>query len=246
MRIKISHWYGRFGNNVLQLSNACGYALENNCVFESPNHNILKSFTINNHLITNEIFSNLFFYGFEKYNLKRHDIIKEYIRPNLINIDPINLDNNTLVIHIRSGDVFGIIPHTKYIQNPLSYFISIIENFEKTIIVCEDYNNPVIGALSELKSVTVHSTTFEKDLSLILSAKNLCLSGVGTFGPICAMLSKNIQNLFITNIVNIDNQWIFNNDISVHNTYINLDNYICPNSWANTDTQRSLMMTYQI
>lgn len=246
MKIVLSSWYGRFGNNIVQLSNACNYALENNYYFESPYHNLIKPITINKHIMSNNIFCDYFFHGFDQYNHNRHNIIQEYIKSNLQHIHKIDLDNETLVIHIRSGDIFSDNPNPKYIQNPLSYFVSIIDRFKKTIVVCENDKNPIINILSSIKSVTIRSGTLIEDLSIMLSARNLCLSGVGTFGPICAMLSDSIKNLFITNIVNIDNQWIFNSNICIYNTHIDLSKYILPNSWKNNSIQRSLMMNYQI
>lgn len=245
MKIQISSWFGRFGNNIIQLSNACSYALENNCLFESPDHSMIKPFIINGYN-NGGIYKNLFFYGFSRYDSERHTIVQKYIKPNLIEIPYFNINDNTLVIHIRSGDIFSHNPHSKYIQNPLNYFLSIIDNFQETIVVCEDNKNPIIGYLKKIKCVRVEQNDFLTDISMILSAKNLCLSGVGTFGPICAMLSDNIQNLFITNIVNIDDQWIFNSNINVEYSHIDLDRYIKPNSWKNTADQRSLMINYQM
>lgn len=245
MKIKISSWFGRFGNNIIQLSNACGYALENNYLFESTDHIMIKPFIINGSN-NGSIYKNLFFYGFDRYDSERHAIVQKYIKPNLIEIPYFNISDNTLVIHIRSGDIFSNNPHNKYIQNPLNYFLSIIDNFQETIVLCEDDKNPVIDYLKKIKSVRVEHNDFLTDMSILLSTKNLCLSGVGTFGPICAMLSNHIKNLFITNIVNIDNQWIFNNNINVQYAYINLDRYIKPNSWKNTESQRLLMINYKM
>lgn len=245
MKIQISSWFNRFGNNIIQLSNACSYALENNYLFVSPDHNMIKSFTVNGHN-NGEIYKNLFFYEFNRYDNERHTIIQKYIEPNLIQIPTQNISNDTLVIHIRSGDIFSNNPHNKYIQNPLNYFLSVMDKFEKTIVVCENNKNPVIDYLKKIKSVKIEHNDLLTDLSILLSAKNLCLSGVGTFGPVCAMLSNHIKNLFITNIVNIDNQWIFNSNINIKYSYINLDEYIKPNSWKNTIDQRSLMINYQM
>lgn len=248
MEIKIRSWTGRFGNNIKQISNACSYAKENGCFFRSPEHNFVKSFIINPYINDHtNCFSDNFFYGYKQYNETRHDTIKQLIKPNLQKIETKPpLDSHTLVIHIRSGDVFSDNPNKKYLQNPLEYFVYVLNQFTRTIVVCEDYNNPVIEHLEKIDSVEIRMNNLSDDIATILSAKNLCFSGVGTFGPICAMLSDNIENIFMTNISNIDNEWIFNKNINIHNTHINMEKYIQFNTWNNSDEQRSLMINYRM
>lgn len=244
-RISISKWFGRFGNNVLQLANACSYAITNNCYFESPTHEFIKSFTINKDIRYTTILEDTFFYNFNSYD-QRHFYINQYISPNIINI-PYHemISSDTIVIHIRSGDIFNHNPHPKYIQNPLSYFEKIVNQYNDAIILCEDFRNPVIDILKKNSKTHIVCGPLNKTLSLMLAAQNICFSGYGTFGPVCAMLSTNVKQIHMTNIVNINNEWIFNDKINIIYDYINLDNYIQPNSWKNTNDQRQLILEYK-
>jgi hypothetical protein len=46
MSVKISKWYYRFGNNVIQLINAIRYSLDTNDYFQSPNHHFFSNIEI--------------------------------------------------------------------------------------------------------------------------------------------------------------------------------------------------------
>ena len=244
-RVKLSRWVGRFGNNVIQLVNAANYSIENEHYFESPIHELIKSFTINEHIRYSKYVIGSFFDEFSCYSKIRHKYIQQYIAPNLIHI-PIyeSLDKNTLLIHIRSGDIFKSNPNSKYIQNPLSYFEKTIRSYSNSIVLCEDFENPIIQKLSNNPKVKIQSLSLQHTIATMLAAQNICFSGYGTFGPVCAMLSKHIKKIHITNIVNLNNEWHFNDNIEIVHDTICLEKYIPPNSWKNTQEQRKLMVDY--
>ena len=56
-------------------------------------------------------------------------------------------DENDVVIHIRSGDIFNKCPHPVYIMPPLSYYVNILneKNFNKIYLVAADKLNPFIN-----------------------------------------------------------------------------------------------------
>ena len=56
-----------------------------------------------------------------------HQTVKNFVQPNLNFKTEISIPKETLVIHIRSGDVFEKDWHSMYVQNPLSYFEKLIE-----------------------------------------------------------------------------------------------------------------------
>ena len=122
-------------------------------------------------------------------------------------IKNIDIGKNTLVIHIRSGDIFvksedkTISGHQYYLQNPLVYYNMLIENYENTILVSSTpLNNPVIDILKNNNKVEVSSGSLEDDFNLLLNAKNLATSGVGTFAVAAALSSKKIINLHYSNL----------------------------------------------
>ena len=49
-------------------------------------------------------------------------------------------NNNDIVIHIRSGDIFSNKPDSFYLPPPLSFYVNILKNkkFDKIILVSED------------------------------------------------------------------------------------------------------------
>ena len=62
-------------------------------------------------------------------------------------IEPIS--EETLIIHMRSGDIFANCPHPKYIPPPLSFYNNILdENNYKDVLICtENSRNPCLGYL---------------------------------------------------------------------------------------------------
>ena len=149
----INSYYGGFGNNLQQLALGAMYAelYKNN--FYSKEHKLVNTFSI-----INNNFSDFFakyrfdsrFYNFENisekftnspitdtplknkdakyYNENFYKIFQDIIEPNLNFKKDIEIDDQTLVMHIRSGDIFEksedntILGHDYYLQNPLIYF----------------------------------------------------------------------------------------------------------------------------
>ena len=129
------------------------------------------------------------------------------------NIEIPNLNDNQLVIHIRSGDCFDPKKaHPKYIPPPLSYYTTIIQskNWEKIIILSEDFKNPCINKLKQLSqsyfrrsdgtvdqypSITHKINNISKDISIILGAKYI-VSSIGTLVDNLVKLSRNIKYIY--------------------------------------------------
>lgn len=118
----------------------------------------------------------------------------------LCEASPLPMD--TLVIHIRSGDVFGERPHHSLGQPPLSFYEKVLEHArpQNVVLVYEDALNPVIPELhARLESLSVaysvHSGDLRSDLQLLLSARQL-VTGNGTFGQALLALSPNIERWY--------------------------------------------------
>tara|TARA_A100001015_G_scaffold320356_1_gene446432 strand:+ start:1345 stop:2229 length:885 start_codon:yes stop_codon:yes gene_type:complete len=229
----IDSYYGGFGNNLQQLALGVMYANLYKKNFLPKKHNLLNSFSIINNSFSANIFRKYrfvsrFFYfenNSEKFTnnpetdipLKNHDskyyvenfnsVFQETLSPCMNFIKNIDIGKNTLVIHIRSGDIFvksedkTISGHQYYLQNPLVYYNMLIENYENTILVSSTpLNNPVIDILKNNNKVEVSSGSLEDDFNLLLNAKNLATSGVGTFAVAAALSSKKIINLHYSNL----------------------------------------------
>jgi hypothetical protein len=112
------------------------------------------------------------------------------------------LPMDTLVIHIRSGDVFRERPHHSLGQPPLSFYEKVLEHSrpQNVVLVYEDTLNPVIPNLqARLESLSIpysiHSGDLRSDLQLLLSARQL-VTGNGTFGQAVLVLSPHIERWY--------------------------------------------------
>ena len=243
--IIFNSWFGRLGNNIIQLKNVIQIAFHYKhkilfrCSHPFFDVRIIERYfsnNVNNQPITDK---NHFFYrskikhispkvfqhnNKETINLLKHAFI---IKDKDINI----LNDDDVVIHIRSGDLFSRCPHPSYVPPPLSYYTSILSNikYDKIIIVCEDKLNPVVDQLLKIYAHSIHSVNcLRDDIKIILGAKNI-ISSVGTFVPSLTMLSSNILKEYNTSL--------YKKELKQY--------YICNKPWKNTKIQRDNIINYQ-
>lgn len=265
----ILQWCGRFGNNIQQISNSILFCELNKLKFSSPDSELIKEFSIS--FGDQNCQPNLFFFHVDSVTgqgrshfkidldytrLNRRRVCLEYIAKNLkINWKNVNkIDDETVVIHIRSGDIFSRKNYycpvvSRYLQNPLSYYLQIIKDFKNVIVLTEDNLNPVIDELRKLNNVSIKICSVVETIEIMLSAKNLVTSGISSFPIACSLLSKNLENLYCSNF-QLDEilsyKDIFDERINIHITNIDESKYIKSNEWLNTDEQRQLMIDYQL
>jgi len=256
-RYTINSWYGRLGNNIQQISNAIYFCSKNKINFYCPPHPLINEFSIN---FGNETGISSRFYLHEDFldekkdfesdiidlNYNRREICLKYIVPNLKFDVGETLDENLLVIHLRGGDIFQNNPHRYYVQNPLSFYNNIIKNFKDVLVVLETYqNNFIVDELKKNKNIYFQSENIEKDFSTLLMAKNLATSGVSSFPIAATLCSKNIENLFCTNLYlthNLNPTMLYNSKINI--SMINLKEYIRIGDWKNSEQQKKIMLEY--
>jgi len=181
-------------------------------------------------------------------NNKKSQILQKYVLPNFrYNDNPHN--DETLVMHIRSGDIMNTNCHSFYVQPPFSFYKKVIDenNYKRIIIVTEpDKRNPAIQLIqNNYQNVTIQSTNLYEDVSCILNAKNFLCNSTGTFGHMLALMSKNLKKLYIPRYDTTtgfgDNNFLKAEDTRVffdmsNITHININeyiikNYIPPFSW---------------
>tara|TARA_B100000427_G_C15500748_1_gene591896 strand:+ start:632 stop:1510 length:879 start_codon:yes stop_codon:yes gene_type:complete len=227
----LSNFYGGFGNNLQQIALGIMHSNLNGYNFYSKEHELLDNISQINNKLSNffnkyRFDSRFFYFDNTSKNLPTPDITdfpldikdRDYyldnfyyifqhkIFPKLNFLKNIDIDDKTIVIHIRSGDIFAkkdgeIISNVVYIQNPLNYYLNLIERYEKTIIVSsQPFNNPVISLLMDHPKVEIQSNSIEEDFNILLNAKNLATSGVGTFAIAAALSSKKLINLHYSNL----------------------------------------------
>ena len=236
--------------------------------FEGPKkdlHAFIQNFIVNfteknitfdnvNELCTNKIVGMFYDSDVPVLNNRKSEILRKYILPNF-KYDNDLLEKDTLVIHIRSGDIMKEGCHGFYVQPPFSFYKKVIDenDFKKLIIVTEpDMKNPAIQMLVDsYKNVSIQSTSLYDDVSTILNANHLVCNSQGTFGHMLALLSPNLKNIHIPYYLNPhathfnDNSFLKSEDTRVFFDMTNINhfkvneyyvfNYISPFSWNPAD-----------
>lgn len=258
--IRVSHWYGRLGNNIQQcaVGTMVAYALK--ASFESIDHAIITPHQTTFGQGSAEFTSKWFYWEgpYKEVNLPAQFIYenmahtcKTFIAPHLAvpQVDP--LGDDTIVIHIRSGDVFdqGTTNPSQYTPNPFDFYNKLLAKFDKALVVTEpDSHNPIIDELRKNPKVTVQSKSVEEDFATLMAAKNLANSGVGTFCMAAALCSSNLKNFYATDLHLTEHlnylMLEYADDVRLHVT--NLKEYLKPGEWTNNEEQRKLIMEYTI
>lgn len=275
MSFSVSHWSGQFGNNIQQTANAIMLSEHKKTTFhQNLDHEIIKKFTIS--FGDNELESVVpgrFFAWQQWYNADANRfeggneiglsmehlyanmrrVCKDYISPNLnVNVgEP--FDDDTIVIHLRSSDLYHKVfePPTNYIPNPLVFYLNLVDSFKNVILVTQpDRNNPLIAELEKIDKIKIQHLSNAEDIATFMRAKHIGLSGVGTFAMASALCSSNVTDIYTTNLLlteNLNHSIFYNTDVKVHE--MELDNYIGIHpheggGWYNTEEQRKFIVNY--
>lgn len=128
---------------------------------------------------------------FQRYEYFRD--YREHIRDDWLRIDKIPLDDDHLVVHVRSGDVWA--RYTRKDRGhqgalPVSYYRNIIDriSWNRMTVVTSHVEDPIVGRLSELYDCDVRSGSVIDDFRFLASAKRLVMSA-STFAWWAAWLS---------------------------------------------------------
>lgn len=111
--------------------------------------------------------------------------------------------DDTLVVHIRSGDIFRTAPHQRYWQPPLGYYQFAARSFRKIAICTQNLANPVAAALHTYcqqsrgseNCLLLTDRSVQDDVAFLIRARNLAI-GYGSFGVAIWALSNSMQQLF--------------------------------------------------
>jgi len=254
--IKISNWFGRSGNNIHQLVGARILANLKNTDVLYPYHPLLKECNLRKD--DNKSISDCgdFFYRSRHdglRNLTEQDVRNECLEiKNILNLEISSVINPT-VIHIRNGDIFDKNPHANYIQPPLQYYITAIENenvnFEDVIVLSQNttHMNPVVKRLQKLGCNIV--STSEKKSIFILTQAQTVISSLSSFSKYFYYMSENAKTLYIPDFSYIEGPALYASkygsgmkDIKVN--IANIPNYIKEGEWAASQEQLELMIEY--
>ena len=250
------NWYGRFGNNIISIINVIALAeLTSSKVTFNINHDLLhiENLDINfkkqetdrkisvNPLMCYHLIGD-YFINLKEIIYKMHPMIaKKYIRPIIHELKIENIDfNDTLVIHIRGGDIFNAIPHHDYVQPPLQYYERIIDSsgYSNIIILSEDNKNPCIDALiKKYNNIIFKQNILLYDVHIMLNAKYIVASN-STLIYAMLMISTNIKKVYYNSFlptIELEGVSIFTYDFI---------NYIKYGDWQNTPNQKNLMLHF--
>jgi len=244
----INNWVGRLGNNIQQLVITIYFAnYFGHNVIKFPNHKLfVKNFLVLNIEDKNnpDIYDNFFY--IEKLN-KKYGIPIDFINEK-ITLDSLkkifkvksNLEfnENDLLIHVRSGDIFSSNPHPGFVPPNFSFYKNIItsRNWNNIYLLAEDTRNPIINKLIREFNVTFKLQSLEDDINMILKSKNICF-GVGTFIPSLLLFNNVIENIYYPTYCH---RTIINY-IECNKFTIDIKNYIKKGEWRNTPEQQYLI-----
>lgn len=271
MSYSVSHWSGRLGNNIQQVANCLMLAEYcNHAIYQNLEHDIIRQFSLSfgdeQPSASGRFFSWQPLVHCEKGIFEGENeigISKEYVHTNMRRVcrdyiskilrlpEKKSIGDNTIVMHLRSGDNYHRVfdPPTNYIPNPLIFYLNLIESFDKCILITEpDRENPIVHELMKISKVQIQSSTIEDDFATLMSAKNVALSGVGTFAIAAALCSHQIENLYTTDLLlteHLNYSMLFNTEVIVN--VMELKNYlpVFPCSWKNTKEQRKFILEYK-
>ena len=271
--IQLTQPFGRFGNNLMQMSN--GLYLAERMKGKFSNHiasNLVRKFSVDfsNDGPIERVVSGSMWNDYEKYNLTIADVEQDrprlsnkYVLPNLLFYKKIDLSKYDVVTHIRGGDnhikngdyTWGIRKNIRRkdvsggsVQSSVSFFTKIMRdnNYKSMLMVCEDRINPVVDVLDNLSEfdITYQSSSIENDANTILNAKNFIVSGMCSFNRLLIQMSENVETIFLPEYENSTGYPHFVFPKNSTIKKLRYHNYIPLNSWANTDDQCQLMVDH--
>ena len=256
MKSIIEYWYGRAGNNFIQLINCIYYSfyINNYEYIQFPNHSLFTENIILNkenkdvYKSDNKIKKDTFFYanklGFRLEPYKMREISQKYL-VNKVNMDLSYKENNDLCIHIRGGDAMN----SKFfflLQNPMKLISKVLKdnNYDNIKLVYEDMTNPVVFGIKRLNhpKITFQSSTIQKDIETLCQGKHF-LACFSTFSMIPYYLSTNLKHLLIPEFM--INEWYNNTKWNIPMTIFTFQNYTIDN-WKQLTKmgKQKLLLTY--
>ena len=123
----------------------------------------------------------------------------QYLKDEILkNLPSVNVDPDSIYIHIRGKDIFSYFPLRTYTQPPLCFYERIINknNFKNIYIVSADKKNVVVDPLiKKYSNVVFQKHNFEYDISLLAHAFNVALS-VSSFCISAIKFNDNLKNLY--------------------------------------------------
>ena len=254
-------WYGRLGNNLLQLAQALYLAelTQNEVAIPAVSH-FNRTFwdfragTEACQLVKADefFFSRVCPSALNKSAFtvaRKRQVLQTHVLPSFT--IPIGDHPDSVVLHIRSGDVFSDpTPHPDYTQPPFAFYKHVLGLPElkrlKIILCTEDTGNPVVNLVKKYyRTRIIEVKTLESAISAILGAKRLIL-GQSSFSELLGMMAPNLEAVYIPFCLAREDIYVQHNvqGWGVPGYCFEYDNYTRLDEWANTSEQRELMSNF--
>lgn len=173
---------------------------------------------------------------------------------NKIRFRSLKKKENSVGIHVRSGDIFSTWVHPSYVQPPLAFYQMVINRLKQryaitsVLLVFEDRRNPVIDVLEIWLEkvgleVRTQSSSVEEDIAA-LSEQDHLVFGIGTFGPAVTQLAGECKSVHYYEIEGLPSFPRLPN-VGVATAVVDKEGmYIKAGEWANSPAQREMMVNY--
>lgn len=259
--IIIKQWYGRLGNNIIQIINGIKIGKDNgyNAII-FPYHAELKTNNIVFDKNTYDKKHDLYDYKNNNYyasainndiNMNATIFLRYFISyvKEIIIYDFTSNYEYEASIHIRGGDAIHV---KEYVPIPLDFLK--IMNKTNLILISEDIRMPVAKYIVMNNLAYWKKRSVEEDLKILSNSKSIGL-GYGTFSLLALILSiihGKLKELFLPDYVYYrwkDNWKIDIKDILHPETIlkiINMPNYIKVNEYIYNEENIRLMLQYKI
>ena len=121
------------------------------------------------------------------------------------------IEQDTLYIHLRGGDIFQKLPSKVYAQPPLCFYERIIDNsnFTNIYIISMDNLNIIVNILKQKYKNVIHKIkNIEYDISILARAYYLVLS-VSSFAISAIKLNDNLKEIWEYDIMKLSQKLLF-------------------------------------
>ena len=258
-------WFGRLGNNLLQLAQSIRIAeLTQNEVAISidVSHQFLNRSVWDFRADTNGhqiVKTDEFFYSRvcpsilhkSVYSVaQKRQVLQTHVLP-FFQI-PIGHNRDSVVVHIRSGDVFSTSPPPTYTQPPFAFYKYVLGMPElarlKILLCIEDSVNPVVNLLKKEYGRRLHVIEdLDTAIGAVVGAKHLVL-GQSSFSELLGMMAPALESVYIPFCMAREDIYV-NHKLQgwgVQGYCFEYKNYIRLDEWANTAEQLLLMTSLSV
>ncbi len=259
MLLRIQGWTGRLGNNLLQLSHAMSVAKHTQSILILPEHDFLNMdetghiIAYTSQPITSQ-WSDTFFdvpdsLGYQFSSDSKRQALRS-LPDTFYNFTPDpKITDHTLVIHLRSGDVFSGSVGNQFWQPPTAFYRRIISSgaYDDIVIVTEEKNmSPCAAQLvqdfaDKVKRIRIQTGSLQEDINTLLSARNLVPSN-SSFAFTLALASRHIKRWY--RFIPSCEKWDFESVPDIEQIDWISPEYPGDVEWSNVDMARQLMLDY--